>query len=159
MYWELLSSVRSQNAKAHLGANLLRWLHRPLELPAQDQLGLSATCNYLVQGQKVANHHCKDLVLLSCASGTANWNGAVDATCAWIWQFSLGDICCTRCITMLERESRRDSHWRQPWTSDSLALGSEIKIRNHPIGRATDIFPCLGCFMLVCQNGQYILSG
>ena len=59
----------------------------------------------------------------------------------------------TRCITswcqaaMLEREGRRDSHWRQPWTSDSLALGSEIKIRNHPIGRATDIFPCSGCFI------------
>ena len=32
-------------------------------------------------------------------------------------------------------------------TSNSLALGSEIKIRNHPIGRATDIFPCSGCFI------------
>ena len=31
----------------------------------------------------------------SCASGTANWDRAVNATCAWIWQFSLGDICCT----------------------------------------------------------------
>ena len=36
---------------------------------------------------------------------------------------------------------RRDSHWRQPWTSDSLALGSEMKTRNHPIGRATDMCP------------------
>ena len=109
-------------------------------------LALSATCIYLVRGQKVANHHCKDLVLLSCAYGTANWVRAVNATCAWIWQFSLGDICCTNKMhqhswcqaAMLEREGRRDSHWRQPWTSDSLALGSEIKIRNHP---------CSGCFI------------
>ena len=96
-----------------------------------------------------------DLVLLSCASGTANWVRAVNATCAWIWQFSIGDICCTNKMhqhswcqaAMLEREGRRDTHWRQPWTSDSLALGSEIKIRNHPLGRATDIFPCSGCFI------------
>ena len=42
---------------------------------------------------------------------------------------------------MLEREDRIDLCWRQPWTSDSLALGSEMKTRNHPIGRATDICP------------------
>ena len=35
---------------------------------------------------------------------------------------------------MLKREDRRDLHWRQPWTSDSLALGSEMKTRNHPLG-------------------------
>ena len=40
---------------------------------------------------------------------------------------------------MLPREDSRDSHWRQPWTSDSVALGSEMKTRYHPIGRATDI--------------------
>ena len=66
---------------------------------------------------------------------------------------------------MLEREDRRDLHWRQPWTSDSLALGSEMKTRNHPIGRATDICPChrhlsmVGLFLLlVCQNRHHILS-
>ena len=118
---------------------------------------LSATCIYLLRGQKVANYHGKgnstlsrkdcDLVLLSCTSGTADCARAVKATCAW--QFSLGDIRCTnkmhqliwRQAAMLEREDRRDLHWRQPWTSDSLALGSEKKTRNHPIGRATDIFP------------------
>ena len=47
---------------------------------------------------------------------------------------------------VLGREDRRDLHWRQPWTSDSLALGSEMKTRNHPIGRATDICPWSGCF-------------
>ena len=99
-------------------------------------------------------------MLLSCASGTANWARAVNATCAWIWQFSLGDICCTNKMhqhswcqaAMLERENRRDSHWRQPWTSNSLALGSEMNTRNHPIGRATDIFPCWGfhcCFVKI----------
>ena len=51
-----------------------------------------------------------------------------------------------RQAAMLEREDRRDLHWRQPWTSDSLALGSEMKTRNHPIGRATDICPWSGCF-------------
>ena len=111
MHWELLSSVQGQNAKAHLGANLLRiWddgcfydseaysVSNCVDLwsyPHKTSLVLSATCIYLVRGQKVANHHCKDLVLLSCASGTANWVRAVNATCAWIWQFSLGDICCT----------------------------------------------------------------
>ena len=74
----------------------------------------------------------------------------------------------TRCISiwcqaaMLEREDRRDLHWRQPWTSDSLALGSEMKTRNHPIGRATDICPWSGCFYcwfvktgtIYCQCGQ-----
>ena len=63
---------------------------------------------------------------------------------------------------MLEREDRRDLHWRQPWTSDSLALGSEMKTRNHPIGRATDICPWSGCFYcwfvktgtIYCQCGQ-----
>ena len=40
---------------------------------------------------------------------------------------------------MLEREDRKDSHWRQPWTSDSLALGSEMTTGNHPIGRATSV--------------------
>ena len=63
---------------------------------------LSATCIYLLRGQKVANYHGKgnstlsrkdcDLVLLSCTSGTADCARAVKATCAWIWQFSLGDI-------------------------------------------------------------------
>ena len=63
---------------------------------------LSATCIYLLRSQKVANYHGKgnstlsrkdcDLVLLSCASGTADCARAVKATCAWIWQFSLGDI-------------------------------------------------------------------
>ena len=38
---------------------------------------------------------------------------------------------------MLEREERRDLHWRQPWTSDSLALGSEMKTSNH-----TGFFSC-----------------
>ena len=63
---------------------------------------LSATCIYLLRSQKVANYHgtgnstlsrkdC-DLVLLSCTSGTADCARAVKATCAWIWQFSLGDI-------------------------------------------------------------------
>ena len=33
---------------------------------------------------------------------------------------------------MLPREDRRGSHWRQPWTSDSLALGSEMKTKNSP---------------------------
>ena len=63
---------------------------------------LSATCIYLLRGQKVANYHGKgnstlsrkdcDLVLLSCTSGTADCARAVKTTCAWIWQFSLGDI-------------------------------------------------------------------
>ena len=63
---------------------------------------LSATCIYLLRSQKVANYHGKgnstlsrkdcDLVLLSCTSGTADCARAVKATCAWIWQFSLGDI-------------------------------------------------------------------
>ena len=65
----------------------------------------SATCIYLVRGQKVANYHGKgnstlsrtdcDLVLLSWTSGTADCAQAVKATCAWIWQFTLGDIWCT----------------------------------------------------------------
>ena len=63
------------------------------------------TCIYLLRGQKVANYHGKgnstlsrkdcDLVLLSCTSGIADCARAVKATCAWIWQFSLGDIWCT----------------------------------------------------------------
>ena len=96
-----------------------------------------------------------DLVLLSCTSGTANWVRAVNATCAWTWQFSLGDICCTNKMhqhswceaAMLEREGR----------TDSLALGSEIKTRNHPIERATDIFPCSGCFTGLSKSAIYTI--
>ena len=121
----------------------------------------------------MANYHYKNLMLLSCASSTANWNRAVDATCAWIvdvtcawiWQFSLGDICCTDKIiiswchaAMLERESRRDSYWRQPWISDSLTLGLEIKIRNHPIGCVTDIFPCSNCFIAGLSKWTHLLQ-
>ena len=106
-------------------------------------------------------------MLLSCASGTANWARAVNATCAWIWQFSLGDICCTNKMhqhswcqaAMLERETRRDSHWRQPWTSVSLALGSAMKTRNHPIGRATDIFPCWGFHCWFVKIGTIYYQG
>ena len=87
MHWELLSSVQGQNAKAHLEANPRIWddgcfydseaysVSNCVDLwsyPHMTSLVLSATCIYLVRGQKVANHLCKDLVLLSCASGTAN---------------------------------------------------------------------------------------
>ena len=33
----------------------------------------------------------------------------------------------------------KDSHWRQPLTSDSQAFVPEMTILHHPIGRATDI--------------------
>ena len=33
---------------------------------------------------------------------------------------------------MRPKEDRRDSHWRQPWTSDSLALRSEMKTKKSP---------------------------
>ena len=60
---------------------------------------------------------------------------------------------------MLEREDRRDTHWRQPWTSDSLALGSEMTTGDHPIGRATDICPWQGCFYCwFVKTGTHILS-
>ena len=63
---------------------------------------------------------------------------------------------------MLEKENRRDLHWRQPWTSDSLGMGSEMKTINHPIGRATDICPWSSCFYcwfvktgtIYCQRSQ-----
>ena len=57
---------------------------------------LSTTCIYLLRGQKMANYHSKGNstlsrrtpeVLLSCTSGTADCARAVNATCAWIWQF------------------------------------------------------------------------
>ena len=38
-----------------------------------------------------------------------------------------------------EREDSKDSHWRQPLTSDSQAFVPEMTILHHPIGRATDI--------------------
>ena len=50
-----------------------------------------------------------------------------------------------RCIGFLfnaarpEREDSKDSHWRQPLTSDSQAFVPEVTILHHPIGRATDI--------------------
>ena len=68
----------------------------------------------------------------------------------------------TRCITswcqaaMLEREGRKDSHWRQPWTSDSLAL---LKSEITPLGVPQTSFHARVALLLVCQNGQYILSG
>ena len=36
-------------------------------------------------------------------------------------------------------EDSKDSHWRQPLTSDSQAFVPEVTILHHPIGRATDI--------------------
>ena len=91
-------------------------------------------------------------MLLSCASSTANCVWAVNATCAWMAVFAWGymlheqDASAQLVPSCNAGKGRRDSHWRQPCTSDSLAFGSEIKTRNHPIGRATDIFPCSGCF-------------
>ena len=38
-----------------------------------------------------------------------------------------------------EREDSKDSHWRQPLTSDSQAFVPEMTNLHHPIGRATDI--------------------
>ena len=38
-----------------------------------------------------------------------------------------------------EREDSKDSHWRQPLTSDAQAFVPEVTILHHPIGRATDI--------------------
>ena len=38
-----------------------------------------------------------------------------------------------------EREDSKDSHWRQPLTSDSQAFVPEVTTLDHPIGRATDI--------------------
>ena len=87
---------------------------------------LSATCIYLLRGQKVANYHGKgnstlsrkdcDLVLLSWTSGTADCALAEKATCAWYGSFCLETYDArTRCIkliwcqaAMLEKEDRKD---------------------------------------------------
>ena len=72
----------------------------------------------------------------------------------------------TRCIqlkcspaAMLLREDRRDSHWRQPWTPDSLTLVSEMTDQKS-LHRARDRhLSMVGLFLLlVCQNRHHLLS-
>ena len=57
---------------------------------------LSATCIYLLRGQKVANYHSKGNSTLSrrlsCTSGTADCARAVNATCAWMAVFAWGHM-------------------------------------------------------------------
>ena len=72
----------------------------------------------------------------------------------------------TRCIqlkcspaAMLLREDRRDSHWRRPWTPDSLTLVSEMTYQKSLHRACHRHLSMVGLFLLlVCQNRHHLLS-
>ena len=73
-----------------------------------------------------------------------------------------GIMCQNRPVSqaaMLLREGRRDSHWRQPWTPDSLTHVSEMtdhKSLHRACNRHMSMVEL--CLLLACQNQHHLLS-
>ena len=167
-FWLKLSRLKNPRSP------LCFQLRRPLELPAQDQFG-TLRCPFMSSAKDgllrwVDCDTCllilKDLVLLSCASGTANWVQAAQHALGY-GSFRLGIYAArTRCISTV---CAKLQCWKGRVGETHIGVsrgpqtlwpsGQRLKLESTPLGEPQTSFHARVALLLVCQNRQYILSG